>query len=469
MRRKISMTLFSVALASLGLAGCDLDVPDLNNAPLEGLEDNPTAPIVSSACTGLLIGTRAGTAAANGYVSQLGILGRESYNFDGADPRYIGEMLEGELVPSSPFGGAFWGVSYTNIRLANIILKAVDVVEGFDDAQRQAIRGFVHTIKAMDHLRIIVTHDTTGAVIDTDREIGDLGPIAPRDDVYDFIAQLLDDAVGELTDAGEIAFPFALSSGFVGFDTPATFIEFNRALAARVDAYREDYEGVDEALAASFLDPAGDLRLGTYYAFSTGNGDLLNNLTNRNIYAHPSWETDAEVNEDTDLPDARFREKIRTVAGTPEDRVGTGGMLTSNLKFTMYTVPDAPVPIIRNEELILLRAESRWAQGDLAGAIEDLNNIRVRSGELTPLDPGLSADEVEDQILYNRRYSLMFEGGHRWIDARRFAGDDVARLAELLPLDRPMHFLNIRYPIPAVECDGRPGEAACDIDSSIDL
>ena len=41
-----------------------------------------------------------------------------------------------------------------------------------------------------------------------------------------------------------------------------------------------------------------------------------------------------------------------------------------------------PIPIIRNEELILLRAEARLATGDKAGAIADLNQVRVNSGGL---------------------------------------------------------------------------------------
>jgi hypothetical protein len=52
----------------------------------------------------------------------------------------------------------------------------------------------------------------------------------------------------------------------------------------------------------------------------------------------------------------------------------------------------------------------------------------------------------------------MFEGGHRWIDLQRFGIP--------LPLDAPTHTRNIRYPIPQAECDARPGESACKLNSS---
>jgi hypothetical protein len=459
MRRNTSTTLSSVGLALAGmlsLAGCDLEVENLNNPGLDQLEDEPTPSKVASACTGLLIGTRAGTAAAIGYVSQLGILGRESYNFDAADPRNVGEMLAGQLSPASPYGGAFWGGPYTNIRLANITLAAAAQVPEFTEEEQSGISGYVHTIQALDLWRVITTRDDIGAVIDTDRPIDELGEIVPKDEVYAYIADLLDTAADELAGGGD-AFPFPLTSGFAGFDTPATFATFNRALRARVAAYEEDYEGVDAALAESFINEeaasVGDLEVGTYHTFGTGTGDVTNGLINPNIYAHQSLVDDAQANGDA--PDDRLARKVTQVA--EEDAGGAQG-LSSDLKFTMYS-PTAPVPIIRNEELILLRAEAAWGQGDLAAAIADLNLIRTVSGGLAPLADDLSADEVEDEILYNRRYSLMFEGGHRWLDARRFGR------IEDLPLDLPEHFRNVRYPVPQAECDGRPDEAACEIGS----
>ena len=41
--------------------------------------------------------------------------------------------------------------------------------------------------------------------------------------------------------------------------------------------------------------------------------------------------------------------------------------------------------IIRNEELLLLRAEALWAQGQTGPALADLNIVRTTSGKLAPL------------------------------------------------------------------------------------
>jgi len=49
----------------------------------------------------------------------------------------------------------------------------------------------------------------------------------------------------------------------------------------------------------------------------------------------------------------------------------------------------------------------------------------VNSGGLAPLPANFSGDLLTE-ILYNRTYSLLFEQGTRWVDARRYG-----RLAQL--------------------------------------
>ena len=441
-------------LLTLGTAAaCNLDVPDLNNPGLDDLENNPTASAVESACTGLLIGNRRNHAQANGYVAQLGIVGREAYNFDQADPRFIGELLQGNLSAGSPFGGNFWAGPYANIRLANTVLKAAVKVADFTPEQQSGIVGFAKTIQAIDLLEVIVTRDDIGAVIDTDRPIdGPLGAIVDKPAVYTQIAKLLDDGATSLAAAGD-SFAFALSTGYAGFDDPASFRTFNRAVRARVAAYTEDYATVMSALADSFINPTpatlADLDVGVYYAYSLGSGDAVNNLINPNIFAHVSLKTDAQAG------DARFARKIATT-----DMPGSAQGLTSDIVFTLYPGPDSPVPLIRNEELILLRSEAEFKLGMAAAAMTDLNTVRTKSGGLAAIAGTPAEAQFITDLLYEREFSLLFEGGHRWIDTRRFGKLDT------LPLDNATDKRNKRYPIPLAECNARPGEPKCALTST---
>ena len=49
--------------------------------------------------------------------------------------------------------------------------------------------------------------------------------------------------------------------------------------------------------------------------------------------------------------------------------------LTSRYKFTMYPSPSAPLPLLRNEELILLRAEANVGLGRIDEATRRLEGL----------------------------------------------------------------------------------------------
>jgi hypothetical protein len=161
--------------------------------------------------------------------------------------------------------------------------------------------------------------------------------------------------------------------------------------------------------------------------------------------AHASIAADAQAG------DLRLARKVIDIPEV-QDQASQGA--TTDKAFIIYNSLEAPLPIIRNEELILLRAEANLGLGGAAAddALDDINLIRQRSGGLAPIGLGawqaLTADEQLDELLYNKRYSLLFEG-HRWIDMRRYDKLDE------LPLDVPQFVVHEMYPFPVRECDAR--------------
>jgi hypothetical protein len=438
------------AALALGAACKDLNVPDYNNPSIDDFQTHPTVAGLKSAATGLFSGARQDVTGRTGYVAMLGIFGRESYTLDSSDPRYISELLVGPLTNSGAFGAGLWNLPYQNIRSSNLILNAIDKIPGGDlsTADREAVRGFAQTMQAMDLLSVINTRDTNGAPIDVNTSLDAApAPIATREQVLARIVSLLDEGRTHLA-AGGAAFPFPVSEGYADFNTPAKFIRVNRAIKARVDAYTKNYAAALTDLNASFLDTSQPLTLGAYHTFGTASGDVTNSLTSPTIYAHPSIVADAELKPDASV-DQRVQNKIVKVA--PRTQQG----LSSDLAFTMYQTPTSPVPIIRNEELILLRAEARWFTGDKTHATEDINFIRTHSGGLAEVAQPASDAAFVTELLKQRRYSLLFEGGHRWIDARRFD-----RLNDL-PKDQASHNIFARMLIPEAECLARGGASTC--------
>jgi len=444
---RVTRTIASVVALLLASACKDLIVPDYNNTSIDDLTNSPTPTKITQSAQGLLVGTRVGIGEQNGYISLLGILGRESYNFDPADPRFITEMLIGPLDGGSPaFGGNLFAAPYRNIRNANLLLGAVDKVIGMSDPQKSAVRGFAKTIQALDYLNVINTRDDLGAPLDVNIGPTDApAPIVAKAAVFAAISTLLDDGLTALGNGGT-AFPFAVSPGFADFATPANFAKFNRALKARVEAYRGNYAAVLTALNASFLNTSAPLSLGAYHSYSTGSGDTPNALfdpAGRAILGHPSIVTDAETKPNGTL-DARVLSKVAHLSA---QRAVQG--FTTDLVFTIYTSNTAPIPIIKNEELVLLRAEARYFTNDFAGALTDINFIRTNSGGLAPRGPFVNQSDFVTELVKQRRYSLLFEGGHRWIDARRFG------LLNTLPNAIPTATVMSRFPFPEAECLAR--------------
>jgi hypothetical protein len=450
-----------IAFAVIGLLvsfnGCDsLTSPNSNFGDLDELTTNPDRASLATAAQGLIVGYRAYFLGPNDIVSGLGILGRESYNHDVADPRFESEMLGGDLQPSSPaFGGNFWSEPYLDIKLGQILLDGVDQVDETEVSagEKEALRGFAKTMQALEFLTLVITRDDNcGCAITFPEDPRTPAPEATKSQVFDHIVQLLDDAKVDLQ--GGTSFPFRFSTGFSGFDTPATFLQFNRAVRARVAVYLSEWDDALQALSESFLDTSGDLDLGVYHTFSTGSGDRTNELFqpsgDPNLRAHPSIAIDAEMQSDGVTPDDRLLRKTRTITTRAYSGLCSpqSQFPDCTVGFDIYNSSTAPIPIIRNEELILLRAEANIGKNQLGLAETDINLIRGQSGSL-PAVTLTSASQALDQLLYEKRYSLLFEGGHRWIDMRRYG-----KLSEL-PLDLPSHQVNEMYPIPVGETAAR--------------
>ncbi len=119
--------------------------------------------------------------------------------------------------------------------------------------------------------------------------------------------------------------------------------------------------------------------------------------------------------------------------------------LTTDLAVTITRTSTDAIPIIRNEELILLRAEANIGLGMLAEAQDDINVVRSAAG-LPDIDINNPPQgSALDQLLYEKRYSLFLEG-HRWVDMRRYG-----KLNEL-PIDRPATDVILdQMPIPEPE------------------
>jgi hypothetical protein len=109
------------------------------------------------------------------------------------------------------------------------------------------------------------------------------------------------------------------------------------------------------------------------------------------------------------------------------------------------------IPVLRFSEVILIKAEALAENGDLGGAITELNKVRNRANlpdAETVINPGSQA-EVIDLIRNDRRIELINEG-HRLYDLRRWGIVIEALQAVEKPAVSPRDLL---FPIPQREID----------------
>ncbi len=438
---KIS-SLAIVVIALTQLSSCKIeDNVNPNSPSLEGALQNATVADLNNIVTGTLSGMRNGLGT---YYDNVGVVGREIYRFSGSDPRFTSDLLGAgnAVLDNNTFYTTIpWASRYRVVKNTNILIQSVANTNFITEQQRQGYLGFANTVKAFELLLVLNLTDANGIRIDvSDPE--NLGPIVTKAAALTAIAGILETANQQLGAAGT-SFAFNLSSGFTGFNTPSTFRQFNRALAARVAVYRGNFQEALNFLNVSFFNINGSTQTGVYHVYSNASGDQLNpvflplNGSGENRVAQPRFLIDAQnagEGNDTRLTKIALRNSSVTQSS-----------LTGTHDLAIYTSNLSPITIIRNEELILIFAEAniRLGAANFPAAVNALNNIRQRYGLPAYAGP-LTEPALIDEMLKQRRYSLYMEG-HRWIDMRRYN-----RLNQL-PIDRPNDDVWSNFPIPFSE------------------
>lgn len=422
----------------LGITACEIEpIEDPNNPSVGAIVQNASLSEIQNLVTGTEAGMRINL---GNYFDGVGAIGREIYRFSSSDPRFTSDLLgkgSATLDNNTFYTTNPYNARYRAVKNTNILLQAVDNSTALTtDAERQAVRGFANTVKAYQLLLVWVQQYDNGIRIDVANPDA-LGPFVGEGNsnaALQAIAQILDEGNTQLN-AGGSAFPFTLTSGFAGFDTPAGFAKINRALAARVQVYLGNWDAALTALNGSFLDLNGDLKTGAYHPFSTAGGDALNpqwfpaGATGESRVVQPSFVTDAEAGDN----------RLSKAAARTETEFQDG--LQSDYDLNVYATNASPIPIIRNEELILIYAEAKIQKNDTAEGKNALDIIRNAAG-LADYAGATTQAALIDEMLKQRRYSLFGEG-HRWVDMRRYD-----RL-NTLPIDRPGDDVWTKFPRPA--------------------
>ncbi len=413
---KTKLILLITSLTLLATPSCQIEeVIDPDNPTLAGVLKNATKPQLRVMVTGLEARHRGYFANAT---QMFGSFAREVAPFFASDPRFGTDWYGSVTYPDFFASAGTYVTPYLAVKQANVLIQAVNNTSVLTPQEANGYLGFAKTIKAYQLIWPLMQQYQNGIRIDVENPLNP-GPIVDYNTALDYIRSLLDEAKTHLQNAGS-SFDFTLN---MGFSNPADFLKVNRAIAARVALYDEDFSGALTALNESFMDLAvtpstrSKMFIGPVHVY--GNSpDVENPLyytrntpTNTILIVHPAMVEDLLLGDERSY---KFYQRSNIVTYGP---ISFPGEYQDN----RWNTNTDPIPFIRNEELILIKAEAEARKGtpDFAAAFSAINVVRNTWGLSDYVDATPTVDETIEEILFQRRYSLWAEAGHRWIDLRR--------------------------------------------------
>ena len=403
----------------LSLGSCSFfeleDVTDPNFPDRSAFLANPTKSQLDFLATGTFSDLRTnGSGTGQGILLAYqvpGVIGREIYVLSTSDNRYVTELLGINPIDNANYLSGYFGAYSSARRTARTLADAATNSPQITEEQRNGYLGFANTAEAYAMLILSDLQYENGLRVDVSDPLKP-GKIQPYPQVIAAIKAKLDLAATQFAKAGT-TLPFPVPSGFASFNTPATMLRFNRALAARTAIRTNNYADALAAVQASFFSLTAAPTAGPLFNYGGANPDVFNSLFqvpnskgSTVVVAHPSFITDIRAT-DTRVSKVRKRD-LRSTTG-----------LSSDYEPAIYASNTAPIPVIKNEELILIAAEAYLlgTAKDKAKAVEAIN-VLANFYKVAPVTIADSDAKLLNEILYHRRYSLFYEG-QRWVDLRR--------------------------------------------------
>src|SRR5258708_5795905 len=420
MKKTIAALVSALALA----AACKEPL----SAPSEDALVAGSAQPVQNLVTGVLAQDRSASGAFSLLLYPEG-LARNALRPDPTEPRFVSELIAVPSDPSAFIGSSGWNGYFTTIRAVNQLIASKSVTS-LAAGDQNAVKGLVQTVKAISYLRLVQLRDTLGVPIQTDQTAAP-DPLRTKTSVLAYVSALLDSGYTNLTAAGvSAAVPVKMPAGYTikgDFSSTANLAKFNRGLKGETEVYRLlDHQSPCAACAASAItalstalagvpQTAAGLAFGPYFEYNPlAPESFATPIADNRIYVTDNWVNSIQAG------DARASKAFK--AATPS--VQNGGLATSlqyKSPLTDPTVQTRPIPIRRAAFWYLLRAQAEAESGALAAALADVNVVHTVEGGIAPLGAFAAATDARAAILYETRYSMLFEGPYYLTALREYS------------------------------------------------
>lgn len=368
--------------------------------------------------------------------------------FPQEDSFRLNMLTAGNLISTSLFTDA-----YSLIYGLNSMLAGMESSTGMTAAVKSELTGEAEFNRAFLYFYLVNLYGGVPLVLETNFMQTQGLPRAPVDSIYARVVSDLEDAQARLPAA------YIDAAGFTG-DRTRPNAAAATAMLARVWLYLGNWASADSA-ATAVID-------NTQYTLETNLDNVFLSVSQEAIWQlqgvrNPIATADASIylvppGRPTFVLTSNLLGAFET--GDLRQQHWTKTAVIGGITYTYpykYKLLSAGVDTeyemaLRLAEQYLIRAEAEAQEGNLSGAIADVNIIRNRAG-LPNSTTAMTTAAVMAAVMQERRIELMTEWGHRWLDLKRTDQADA-----VLSSEKTWWVTSDQlYPIPTKELLADPG------------
>lgn len=359
------------------------------------------------------------------------------------------EFNQHEILPDNFRNLNLWSSAYNIIYMTNSILEGLEDSNQVSEPLKTTLQGQAKFVRAFSYFYLVNLYGEVPLILTTDYSANATAGIENKEKIYQQILSDLQSALEVLDNT--------YSTG------ERTEINKNTVIAflARVQLFQQKWaqaeklssQIIEQSETYQILDDLNQVFLANskeaiWQLSPLGRGDnLTNTLEGSNFIINPflSFLANLKLNDpfanSFSLDDKRLDNWIAYVEGI--------GYYPFKYKISSSTGEATEYSmVLRLAEQYLIRAEARLRQGDIDGAMEDINIIRNRAGlpDISEMYPDITQEKLLDLILQERKHELFAEWGHRWLDIKR-----TGRTGVVFGEDSLWQNTDVLYPIPETE------------------
>jgi hypothetical protein len=385
---------------------------------------------------------------ASGGMTVYSALSADELVYTSSDPEFL-SFQNNAVIADNGQGiyGRMWLPAYKDIYYANSVLEGLTNSMTITQSTRNQLMGEMLVVRALNYFCLVNLFGEVPLELSTDYRVNSKMPRTPIDEVYNQLTTDLLKAEGLLNES----YPSTLHARANKWTAAA--------LLARIYLYQKDWTNAEAQASAVINSNQYALEPDLNNVFSQSSAEtiwqLANDVTNTSEAAQFIPYSPQSIPNFAITP-------FLLSAFEPGDQRLNKWISSDTVDNNVYSYPFKykdrnyqPVTefyvVLRLAEQYLIRAEARAQQGNIDGAVEDINVIRSRAG--LPEISVTNKDSILSEIFHERQVELFCEWGHRWCDLKR-----TGTVNEILGVRKAPYWqaTDTVYPLPAVELVNNP-------------